>query len=423
MKKLIYLFVLFTVIANAQPYEKARTRHRFAQSTLGLDLCVMAGGSSVFANTDSTLQEFNINPSLSPRIHMGGLHFWGHLEIFFNINLARIALKKDPVKVKSTVGDVVGLKYFPVAVKFGQPRFYFGTGLTGINYWQKSLGVRTADHNKIVLPATLGLFYFKGKMGYDLSLTYLFDSQTKFYVSKKMYSTIQTPPFVFNIGIRKMFETTVSAEKHHKSGKEDSVFRLMRQQNKLSSWLFGIAPSSAFYLREPETNGSTYDFMGKGLYSILPELAVGYYYDPMRVNLVLTSRYIVLNKKAFDVHQKLERIAIGFESYWQFANYNGFAPYAGVHYGYEMLNYKETNTNGKKNYSYRGFKPGIVVGWDILVSKYQPFTLRTNIRYFPNLGIDVGNNKKVWLDQIEFNFIEFVYYPGRSKKINSVWYQ
>lgn len=417
---LVFLFPLFVV---AQPYEKVKTRHRFAQSTLGLDLCMMTGGSSVFANTDSTIQKFNINPSLAPRIHMGGLHFWGHLEFFFNINLARIALKKDPVKVKSNIGDVVGIKYFPWAVKFGRPTIYIGSGLTGINYRQVSSSGRTAEYNKLVLPATLGLFYYKNKWGYDISFTYLYGAQTKFYASKKMYSTIQTPPLVLNFGIRKMFETTASAEKHHLSGKSDSVLKRMRRQKKMSSWFFGIAPSTTFYLREPSNNANTYDFMGKGLYSLLPELAVGYYYDPLRVNLVLTSRYITKSKRAFDVHQRFERMAVGFESFWHFADYNGFAPYAGVHGSYEMLNFKETSDLGKKNYSYKGFKPGVIVGWDILVTKYQSVTLRTNIRYFPDLSIDIGDNKKVWLDQIEFNFIEFVYYPGRNKKINEVWYE
>jgi len=416
----IFLFPFFVL---AQPYEKTKTRHRFAQTTFGLDLYGMAGGSSVFANTDSTLQNFDISPSLSPRIHAGGLHFWGHLEFYFNINLARIALKKDPVKVKNTVSDVIGVKYFPWAVKFGRPTFYIGSGLTGISFYQLGANGTTGQYNKLVLPATLGLFHYNRKWGYDVSFTYLYGAETKFYASKKMYSAIQTPPFVLNVGIRKMFETTGSAEKDYLSGKEDSVFKMMRKQRKLSSWIVGIAPSSAFYLREACNNASTYDFIGKGLYSIFPEVAVGYYYDPLSVNLVLTSRYINKTKKAFDIQQNFQRLALGFECFWQFANYNGFAPYAGANLSYETLNFKEKSNAGSSSFSFTGFKPGIVMGWDILVSKYQPFTLRTNVRYFPNLGIDIGDHKKMWFDQIEFNFIELLFYPGRNKKISSVWYQ
>lgn len=422
MKNLLFIF-LMPVLIMGQPYEKARTSHRFAQSSFGMDLCSMFGGNSVYAVNDSISQKFNINPSLSPRIHMGGLHFWGHIEFYFNINLIRFALKKDPVKVSSSVGDVVGLKIFPKAVKFGKPAIYIGTGLTGIDYRQINNGQSTASYNKLVLPTSVGLFYYKRKWGVDVSCTYIFNSNVDLYYTKKAHSTIHTPPFILNVGVRKLFETTASAEKDRKSGKSDSVFKMLRRNKKLSSWFFGIAPSSAFYLREPSNNAATYDFMGKGLNSIFPELGIGYYYDPLRVHSVITSRYVVLNKKAFDVHQRFERLAIGFESFWYFANYHGFVPYAGLNYSYEKLRFKETDNLGKKDFTYEGFKPGIVIGWDIMVEKFQHITLRTNIRYFPNMGIDIGGSKKVWLDQIEFNFIEFVYYPGRKKKVESVWYE
>lgn len=61
----------------------------------------------------------------------------------------------------------------------------------------------------------------------------------------------------------------------------------------------------------------------------------------------------------------------------------------------------------------RLFSPGIILGWDIVPSPVYTWVLRTNLRYYPFQRIETqpGINSRV--DQFEFNFIQFVWYPNR----------
>ena len=68
---------------------------------------------------------------------------------------------------------------------------------------------------------------------------------------------------------------------------------------------------------------------------------------------------------------------------------------------------------------YNKISPNITFGWDIRPSvKGDWWILRTNLRYFPFLNVK-RRSKKLSLQHLEFNFIQFVFYPQRLKKIKS----
>ena len=56
--------------------------------------------------------------------------------------------------------------------------------------------------------------------------------------------------------------------------------------------------------------------------------------------------------------------------------------------------------------------PGIIFGWDIRPIRNPWFILRTNLPYTPGLSADVSPGNRVAFDPLEFNFIQFVWYPG-----------
>ena len=63
--------------------------------------------------------------------------------------------------------------------------------------------------------------------------------------------------------------------------------------------------------------------------------------------------------------------------------------------------------------------PNIVFGWDIRPSvKGDWWILRTNLRYFPFLDVERQGKKLSW-QHLEFNFIQFVFYPQRLMKIKN----
>ena len=57
----------------------------------------------------------------------------------------------------------------------------------------------------------------------------------------------------------------------------------------------------------------------------------------------------------------------------------------------------------------------IVFGWDIRPSvRGDWWLLRTNLRYFPKLQLNYGQNA-LSFQHLEFNFIQFVWYPQKMK--------
>ncbi|MEM6262948.1 MAG: hypothetical protein AAGI38_10605 [Bacteroidota bacterium] len=61
---------------------------------------------------------------------------------------------------------------------------------------------------------------------------------------------------------------------------------------------------------------------------------------------------------------------------------------------------------------------GLTFGWDIRPNRLQSWILRTNLRWFPNLDLEVADGQVISFDNIEFNFIQLIVYLDRMIKIN-----
>jgi hypothetical protein len=117
---------------------------------------------------------------------------------------------------------------------------------------------------------------------------------------------------------------------------------------------------------------------------------------------------------AYDFSQEVMRKALTFEICKFICDYNGFDPYIGPAVSYEWLNVIETNQSGiTSNQKYEGVKPGITFGWEIRPTKMMFLYLRSNLRYFPNLKVKMNDSKNVYLDQLEFDFFQVVFFPQR----------
>jgi hypothetical protein len=56
------------------------------------------------------------------------------------------------------------------------------------------------------------------------------------------------------------------------------------------------------------------------------------------------------------------------------------------------------------------------MGWDIRPVRTEWWLLRTKLRYSPKLELEVTPGQSVAFDHLEFNFIQFVMYPGRLQR-------
>ena len=112
--------------------------------------------------------------------------------------------------------------------------------------------------------------------------------------------------------------------------------------------------------------------------------------------------------------QELKRSSIGLEVTKFLFDYHGFVPFVGPYVGYETLSFEE-NFEGQLTHDVTDEQIGygIAFGWDIRPNRLQTWILRTNLRWFPDLKLQIEGDAEISFDNVEFNFIQLILFPGR----------
>jgi hypothetical protein len=148
--------------------------------------------------------------------------------------------------------------------------------------------------------------------------------------------------------------------------------------------------------------------------AILPDLSLGRYFHKLDANVNLSYRTYGDKYEGFDTEIKTRRHSVGLETVKFLFNYLGFVPFAGPVVTYENM---QTTVNGT-DYNENKLAVGLTFGWDIRVTKTGSSLLRTNLRYFPNLHMNI-EGEKMMFDHLEFNFIQWVHFFGRKKALRN----
>ncbi len=420
IKPILSLFICLNALAQPYYRENGNTRHSFAQTVFGIETQVSLGGSSKFVNEKGEVESFNLNPQLTPRVYIAGTHFWGHTEFYFSIPLPPIQVNENNgTYYKTNVSDIFGAKIFPWAIKRNKLRPFVGTTLAAISFKQyknknEGMGV---NYTKTKVPLLAGVNYCTGKYFVEASVTYDYNNQLNYFISPTIKSKIHTPQLYFNLTLKRWFETTISAEKAYRNGETKKRFEKLKKEKKLSSWFIGIGPSSAFFAKSSPEIKDSKPYLDKPYSTnVFAEAVAGYYYQPLETHFVTVFRANKTKHEGYGTKHTYLRKALTLEAHTRVFDFHGFVPYLGICGSYEWLNFKEEEINSEiYNKKTEMLKPGIVFGWDILPDKLQSFTLRTNLRYFPNLSMRGKSGKNIYFDQLEFNFIQLVFYPQRMK--------
>ncbi len=128
------------------------------------------------------------------------------------------------------------------------------------------------------------------------------------------------------------------------------------------------------------------------------------------MNIGISYRTMGDQLTAFDTKLQMRRHSFMLEAYKNIFNYLGFVPYVGITASAENL---RADINGVE-YEETKAALGIIAGWDIRVTKTGTSLLRTNLRWSPNLHLDIEGDKMMF-DHLEFNFIQYVHFIGRGK--------
>lgn len=384
---------------------------RFAWLTFGGDLNFLTGG---------TTRDTPFGTTLLPRLTVGGVHFWGHVDLYATFPLSFLTLQDVPAGLQTlelSQGVETGMRLYPLKLQPGRLSPFGGVSFRRIRYAQEAeesgFTQGTPGYGRIIYPAQFGLTYTSRKWHVSASGYYNFSPAFDYFISPTETAGVELDPFSFNLSLLRYIDTDAPLRSERAVGQINRAHTLLREKNALSAWFFGVGPSAALQLsKSPYLREEFPYFHDEYAAAILPDLALGRYFYGPDLNLNLTYRTYGNTYRGFDAEIGMRRHSVGVESVKFLFNWLGFVPFAGAAVTYENL---RTTVNGTQH-TERKPGVGIVVGWDIRVTRSSSSVLRTNLRYFPDLHLSVAGEKMMF-DQLEFNFIQWVHFIGRRKAL------
>jgi hypothetical protein len=405
MKKvLLILFALFFFCTvNGQGKSK---RYSFAKAYFGADLVYTPSyGSSQFLNSFGLLESFDRAASLTPAINVGATHFWGYADIYISINTSQIKLAKEAVSTFSSGGVYTGFRVYPWQLTDKKLRPYIGYKFSPHYYEQES-----ASLTKVKSVMDIGIGYRLPSAYVYLGYNQVFGTEMDFPVSRNQFISTKIPRHFVNFGINWMIETTHSTQ--------DDRFKHLNDffgNSNKNGLYFGIGPSSAFPIVRSSYIQEELPFLDDlAMPAIFVDISAGYHFSKQDFSVGLAYRPIKQFRSGFGFRQSVERRSLALEGFKFLGDYHGFAPFIGAGLSIDRLHLRESDSEILiRDEKQQHISPLLVFGWDIRPGiKSDPWLLRTNLRYAPILNFETGSGN-LSLQHLEFNFIQFVVYPGR----------
>jgi len=404
----LILFLLFPVeIIHTQVYvDGGRTRHRFAQMNLGIDYRYFTGNKteSFSLSPQNELESFKLNNLHESRIIIGGTHFWGHADFFIAIPVVSLGKSNFKTQVET------GAKVYPWRIENKKIRPYLGVSWMPSSYQQDE----GANQWKSRYPIASGIVFNHKNHLIDFGFGSILNNNLIYFISETQSARIKAHSFWISLGYKFIFDTTLSAEKDWLSGRTQKLTDTLTSLKRLDGLTLALGPSSAFFSQPSRHNEVLAPFAGQHKAApVFIEFGLGYYFNKPDIQFNLAYRTVKSEIQAYDFQQNIKRNALSFEAFKFLFDYHGFVPFLGPALSLESLQVNDLLSENSTSGKFTGVRPGITFGWDIRPNRLQSWYLRTNLRYFPNLIVEMPTGEKMRLDQLEFNFIQLVLFPGR----------
>ena len=409
---LILFLIASGLILQAQSYiTGGNTRHRFAQLNLGFDFALLPeGGQALNPNSGSNLANVRNPQNIIPRLSIGCTHFWGPQSTLLSNSV-------DGGSISFTPSAETGIRAYPWRIERNKIRPFVGTAYATIGWRQRSTNGVGVFESKGTLPLQFGLTYQHKSMLFDLGYSRYLNGELAYAIDRNTFINVTSPRQYLWLGFSWQMDTTLGAERDYQNGTTDRIVNELEVGNRLSGFSLAIGPSAAFIVGDAPRNNALYPALTshKGV-GVFPELGLGYYYYPWDAHANITYRRNRSTRSAYGWRQQVSRRSVGLEVFKFLGDYHGFIPFVGPVVSSERLELIERDGDRLlTEETLETIALGITFGWDIRPDNLQPWILRTNLRYtpLPNIGGEGG----VSFNQLEFNFIQFVWYPGRAKRI------
>ena len=429
MKKRL-LYTVFSVLLSANIFGQIDSIYtqdyldkstRFAWLTYGGDLNYLSGGTTQQLINETT-QTINFGSTLMPRLTIGGIHFWGHADFYVTFPLSFLTLQDIPnglEKLEIYQGVETGMRLYPIKLQPQTLSPFLGISFRRLRFSQESEESSSSNgvpsYGRFIHPIQFGVTYTSNKWHLSASGYYNYQNEFDYFISPTQRAEVALNPVSFNLSLLRFIDTDRHMRSPREVGKINEDYNTLKNKNLLSTWFFGIGPSSALQMtKSPYLKENFPFFYDNYSASILPDLTFGRFFHRLDANVNISYRTYGDTYEGYDSTIKTRRHSIGIESVKFLFNYHGFVPFAGPIISYENLS---TSINGM-DFSENKLALGITFGWDIRVTKTGTSLLRTNLRYYPNLNIDI-EGEKLMFDHLEFNFIQWVQFIGRKKALKN----
>ena len=392
-----------------------KTQHRFAQTYFGLNTQIIPSQGSMVWNGAT----YAFPAKVSPRFTIGGLHFWGKLD--FNINFPLMGFGStglpDDGDVRFSTGADLSARYYPWRLSDKKIRPFAGISFNAMQLSLESVSQGERSEGFITSSVLAGLSYSHNGWQINTEMMFLPQNSRDFYSNTRQKHRFNLPNSYFSFGIVKFFDFTLNEEEPMLSGKTRELEERLLREGNLNSLSIGVAANGSHFFRAPYFSEDLRSLpRHKG--SINMEYSLGYLFHEKQMHVGLTYRTYSSNSLSYELEHIVRREALSLEGFKFVWDYNGFVPFIGMSLSAErwamglfVNDVQQGNTSRSRILS-----PGLIFGWDIRPSPLDTWVLRTNLRYYPYQEIDDGRSKS-WVDQFEFNFIQFVFYPNRWLKI------
>ncbi len=420
---LVILCWIAISVTNAQVYIEKQTRHRFAQLSIGYEYTTSLGGSAAFRNGNNQLETFDFNSSTSNKLIIGGTHFWGHADFYFAVygfgGKSGIIRNTDYTSLHGSGYETV-FKYYPWRIEHNKLRPFIGTGIVPYNYRQNdnraAFGFATSKRF-YRSPLITGITFNHKKHLLNVSLFYNFASKIDYFISRTEQIHVKTPPLYLSFGYKLFIDTTLPHEKKWETGEAQNTTKEWAAKGKLDGFFVGIGPSTGYGLGKSSYNLENRPYLNNFDAPIMADVALGYFWHKPNLNANISWRTYRSGKSGFGAVQNIKRNSFALELSRGLFDYKGFVPLLGPILSYEILSARERFEGVETfNVQQKKLSYGIIFGWDIRPTHKDWWYLRTNLRYFPNLKINVKDGLNLSAGVLEFNFIQLVLYPKRMFK-------
>lgn len=400
--------------ASAHRRVQAERRYRFAQTYLGFGAAVApVTGTYTPADGEATVE---LPVLVAPRLVLGGLHFWGHIDLYGGFSPTWFQAGREDDRTRLTIGVETGIKVYPWALSPGTVRPFAGLAWAP-NTFERGDGPLVTMHQ---MPVMGGVAYRSGLfiLEWGASLHLLGDSDYPTGRDPSQRARIDPNIVETWLGIRFEFDTTEGYIDRAASGALEREYRRRKAKGRLGGFEVAFGPSSGLPVTDSRFHGEGAFLSGLRRPTFATDVAIGYLWPEIHDGLDLAVR---INHRFFDSADEgyrrrhdYERHSVSLDGLLFFANYLGFIPFVGVGVAAEHLAFSTEDELSASTGHWTTWTVGgsILLGWDIRPSRTSEWMLRTNLRYSPGLGLNVPTGE-VRYDYVELNLFQLVLYPER----------